>query len=88
MARVQHLTSSTTSFFSAANAGDPSQSVLGTSLANKSCSIADEDTFGPIVSGSCLDGFDFTLLFEESILTLLPLGVTSKMYQLLVMLLK
>lgn len=78
MARLQHLASSTTSFFSATNAGDPSQNVLGTLLTNKSCSIAEEDSFGPIISASCLDGFDFTLLFEESILTLLPLGVTRK----------
>ncbi|KGO71820.1 ABC transporter, integral membrane type 1 [Penicillium italicum] len=36
---------------------------------------AEEDTFGPIVAPSCLHGFDFTLLFEESILTLGPIGV-------------
>ena len=77
MARLQYL-ASTTSFVSAANPGDTSQSLLGPVLANNSCSIADEDTFGPIVSTSCLDGFDFTLLFEESILTLLPLGITRK----------
>lgn len=39
------------------------------------CTIAVEDVFGPDVSPSCLDGFDFTVLFEETILTLLPLGV-------------
>ncbi|PHH89568.1 hypothetical protein CDD83_5759 [Cordyceps sp. RAO-2017] len=39
------------------------------------CSIAVEDSFGPIVADSCLGGFDFTLLFEESILTLVPLGI-------------
>jgi hypothetical protein len=38
------------------------------------CSIAVEDVFGPVVASSCLGGFDFTLLFEESILTLVPLG--------------
>lgn len=38
------------------------------------CSV-EEDTFGPIVAPSCLHGFDFTLLFEESILTLGPIGV-------------
>jgi hypothetical protein len=42
------------------------------------CSIAVEDTFGPIVDGSCLGGFDFTLLFEEAILTILPLGVACE----------
>ncbi|KAI1076073.1 ABC multidrug transporter [Whalleya microplaca] len=39
------------------------------------CSSAVEDAFGPVVATSCLAGFDFTLLFEESILTILPLGV-------------
>jgi hypothetical protein len=33
-----------------------------------SCS---DDTFGPIVQG-CRDGFDFTLLFEDAILSLVP----------------
>lgn len=33
-----------------------------------SCS---DDTFGPIVRG-CRDGFDFTRLFEDAILSLLP----------------
>lgn len=36
-----------------------------------SCRLVD-DTFGPSV-GRCRGGFDFTLLFEESILSLLPL---------------
>ncbi|RCI10632.1 hypothetical protein L249_4464 [Ophiocordyceps polyrhachis-furcata BCC 54312] len=40
-----------------------------------SCSISAEDRFGPVVADSCLGGFDFTLLFEESILTLVPLAV-------------
>lgn len=41
------------------------------------CSIEVEDVFGPSVAGSCLGGFDFTLLFEESILTLPPLGIAG-----------
>ncbi|OBT64152.1 hypothetical protein VE03_06254 [Pseudogymnoascus sp. 23342-1-I1] len=41
------------------------------------CSIAVEDNFGPIVAGLCLGGFDFTLLFEEAILTILPLGIAG-----------
>lgn len=40
------------------------------------CSIELENTFGPVVASSCLHGFDFTLLFEETILTLLPLSLT------------
>lgn len=39
------------------------------------CSVADEDVFGPFVNASCHHGFDFTLLFEEAILTLLPLSI-------------
>ena len=37
--------------------------------------MADEDVFGPVVTASCRNGFDFTLLFEESILTLLPISI-------------
>lgn len=39
------------------------------------CSVADEDVFGPIVDPSCRNGFDFTLLFEELILTQLPISI-------------
>ncbi|KAF1936055.1 hypothetical protein EJ02DRAFT_438797, partial [Clathrospora elynae] len=35
------------------------------------CAREDEDVFGPVVQG-CLDNFDFTLLFEETILFVLP----------------
>ena len=38
-----------------------------------SCKHVD-DTFGPY-AGDCRGGFDFTLLFQDSILSLLPLGV-------------
>lgn len=44
----------------------------------QACSIAVEDVFGPTVDSSCHHGFDFTLLFEESILTILPLGIARK----------
>jgi hypothetical protein len=42
--------------------------------------MAVEDTFGPAVASSCVGGFDFTLLFEESILTVLPLGIASTQF--------
>lgn len=42
-------------------------------VAPASCSQID-DTFGPW-AGACRGGFDFTLLFEETILSLLPLGL-------------
>lgn len=42
------------------------------------CSMAVEDVFGPTVDSSCHHGFDFTLLFEESILTILPLAVARE----------
>ncbi|KAJ6119541.1 P-loop containing nucleoside triphosphate hydrolase protein [Penicillium sp. IBT 18751x] len=38
------------------------------------CSVANEDLFGPVVDASCRNGFDFTLLFEELILTLVPIS--------------
>lgn len=41
------------------------------------CSVELENVFGPIVASPCLHGFDFTLLFEETILTLLPFGLVS-----------
>lgn len=31
-----------------------------------------DDTFGPYAGRACRGGFDFTLLFEESILVMLP----------------
>ena len=34
--------------------------------------IRADDVFGPAVSSACRGGFDFTLLFEQAILTLLP----------------
>lgn len=37
-----------------------------------SCALAD-NTFGPATSANCRGGFDFTLLFEETILSILPL---------------
>ncbi|KID73703.1 ABC transporter, partial [Metarhizium brunneum ARSEF 3297] len=46
------------------------------SIADSSCSIDVHNVFGPTVAYACLNGFDFTLLFEESILTLLPLLLT------------
>lgn len=42
-----------------------------------SCSPAAEDTWGPVVSRDCRGGFDFTLLFEEAILTLAPLAIAG-----------
>ena len=34
------------------------------------CSFDDEEAFGPAVRPVCRGGFDFTLLFEESILSI------------------
>ncbi|KAJ6784449.1 hypothetical protein PWT90_09718 [Aphanocladium album] len=41
-----------------------------------SCPAAADNAFGPAVSALCRSGFDFTLLFEESILTILPFGLS------------
>jgi hypothetical protein len=38
-------------------------------IRSPSCSVESEDTFGPQVSAHCLEGFDFTLYFEETILS-------------------
>jgi hypothetical protein len=46
---------------------------------NNSCTIDVERVFGPSVSSACLGGFDFTLVFEETILTILPLSLTCKL---------
>lgn len=40
-------------------------------MASSICAVID-DSWGPYARG-CRGGFDFTLLFEESVLTLLPL---------------
>lgn len=47
-------------------------------MENALCSSLVEDTWGPTVDAICADGFDFTLLFEEGILQLLPAGLASK----------
>lgn len=39
------------------------------------CSSVDK-TFGPHATGQCRGGFDFTLLFEETILSILPVTIT------------
>lgn len=39
------------------------------------CPISVENVWGPTVARSCLQGFDFTLFFEETILSILPLGL-------------
>jgi hypothetical protein len=36
------------------------------------CDIAAQDLFGPTVAADCRNGFDFTLLFEESFFNILP----------------
>jgi ATP-binding cassette subfamily C (CFTR/MRP) protein 1 len=40
----------------------------------QNCSRVDS-TFGPWAGADCRSGFDFTLLFEESILSILPLAL-------------
>ena len=42
--------------------------------AEGSCDVVDI-TFGPW-AGDCWGGFDFTLLFEETVLSILPLAAT------------
>lgn len=46
-------------------------------MSNTSAVLAVEDAFGPTVPSSYYGGFDFTLLFEEGILTILPLGIAG-----------
>lgn len=36
------------------------------------CDIAAQNVFGPTIGAGCRNGFDFTLLFEESFFTILP----------------
>lgn len=38
--------------------------------------MADEDVFGPTVDAFCHHGFDFTLLFEEIVLALIPITLS------------
>ncbi|KAF3491610.1 Cyclic peptide transporter [Arthroderma uncinatum] len=39
------------------------------------CTVRDENVFGPFIQPSCFNGFDFTLLFEENILTIVPSAI-------------
>ncbi|KAJ5543476.1 Cyclic peptide transporter [Penicillium sp. DV-2018c] len=41
-------------------------------IKSQKCLASDEATFGPLVHSSCLGGYDFTLLFEETVLTIIP----------------
>ena len=36
------------------------------------CAPSADAAFGPVVSHECRDGFDFTIVFEQSIFVLLP----------------
>ncbi|KAJ5513372.1 P-loop containing nucleoside triphosphate hydrolase protein [Penicillium fimorum] len=36
------------------------------------CSLQADNSFGPVLDSACRDGFDFTLLFEQTILGLVP----------------
>ena len=52
------------------------------------CNIRVHDVFGPAVSSTCHYGFDFTLLFEEVFLCIVPIVVLTvlipiRLYQLL-----
>lgn len=41
-------------------------------LLSSSCSLDADEAFGPVVNSTCRNGFDFTLLFEQSMLGILP----------------
>lgn len=43
-------------------------------IGSAACLDADRN-FGPIVQGSCRDGFDFTLFFEQAVLTIAPISL-------------
>ncbi len=43
-----------------------------------SCPVSADNVFGPAVAAPCRAGFDFTLLFEETVLTILPLSLASE----------
>jgi hypothetical protein len=34
-----------------------------------------DDKFGPVVASDCRGGFDFTLLFEQTVLSILPAAI-------------
>lgn len=51
-----------------------SRQLIESPVLSTACSVDTEDSFGPQVK-SCLGGFDFTLLFEESILSIGPMAL-------------
>ncbi|KAH8585367.1 hypothetical protein B0O99DRAFT_531040 [Bisporella sp. PMI_857] len=42
------------------------------SIKGTECSYSADNVFGPVVAAECRQGFDFTLFFEQSILSILP----------------
>jgi ATP-binding cassette subfamily C (CFTR/MRP) protein 1 len=50
------------------------QSLAMAALSVRNCAPVD-DTFGPWAGPDCRSGFDFTLLFEEVFLSILPLAL-------------
>lgn len=46
-------------------------------VSNSTCPRNADAAFGPAIDSECRGGFDFTLLFEQSILTLAPAVVCS-----------
>jgi hypothetical protein len=49
----------------------------------EACSFAAENNFGPAVSATCPALFDFTLLFEEIVLSILPLTLFGMIFRFL-----
>lgn len=39
------------------------------------CSFQADNVFGPVIAPACRHGFDFTLLFEQSILSIAPSSI-------------
>jgi ATP-binding cassette, subfamily C (CFTR/MRP), member 1 len=40
------------------------------------CHVEADNVFGPQVDGACRNGFDFTLFFEQTLLSIVPSAVT------------
>ena len=51
-----------------------------TSYVNETCLLNADDQIGPLISRACHRGFDFTLLFEQSVLSIVPSALFLLVY--------
>ncbi|PHH63516.1 hypothetical protein CDD81_5797 [Ophiocordyceps australis] len=56
--------------------------MLGQAVMARHCPPYADDVFGPIVDGHCRGGFDFTLLFQQAFLSIIPASIFIVLFPL------